>query len=196
MTVEKIKALLSRLNVPENEVVQIPELRTIIMTTNQGLDYRRDFLIFDTKNGLLKIKQYSAKGAAGRITNDFTMIDSKTMKSKHSISYCHPKYSFKKIESGDILFTVEKKTGKIKDIFEVEFATNEIIKLKSDLHYDITGEILCFTTKENYTKMIQDKIDKSLFLIYTPYSNNKADIYLDFGYILGFEAQSPLVGLS
>ena len=44
--------------------------------------------------------------------------------------------------------------------------------------------------------MVQDLVDKSLFLKYTPYTNNKFDIYLDMNALLGIELQSKLAGNS
>lgn len=195
MTGKKMLSLLNRLDLKANEMIQTPEIRTLFLTTNQGIDYHRDFIYFDTANEMIKIKQYKANGAAGRINEHFDLsADKKTLSSLGKIYYTHPKYQFRRILPGDKLFILNRADGSIeKTTYTVESAGQYQIRIDKELIFNKDTQVLCYSEDGN---MVQDLVDKSLFLKYTPYTNNKFDIYLDMNALLGIELQSKLAGNS
>jgi len=57
MTAANVKRIIDGLDIDSYIDVQTPELRTICMTTNYGIDPERDFITFDFSHSLIKIKK-------------------------------------------------------------------------------------------------------------------------------------------
>ena len=56
MTSAKMTAVLDKLGISANTETQAPLIKTILLDNNQGIDYHRDLITFDTTNELIKIK--------------------------------------------------------------------------------------------------------------------------------------------
>lgn len=197
MTAEKIKRILNGANIDYSGVVQIPELRTILLASNQGIDSRRDFIYFDFTNEMIKIKKYQPKRAAGKI-GPCEIDDTKTFISGSVLSFytSHKEYKYPVAQLGCVLFTVNKNTGNIVNQYDIIDAGLNFIQTAKPISYNKTTEYLCYSTKEDFGSMVQDEKDKSVFLKYTPMTENKYDIFLDMSYVLGFEFVSERVGNS
>lgn len=61
MTSTKMKRILTGIGITKFENAQTPEIKTICMSTNQGINPHRDFMTFDFDNELIKIKQRQLK---------------------------------------------------------------------------------------------------------------------------------------
>ena len=57
MTAANVQRILEGLGYTSFSDIQTPEIRTIFLTTNQGINPDRDFITFDFTNSLIKIKQ-------------------------------------------------------------------------------------------------------------------------------------------
>ena len=198
MTAAKIKRILNGAKIDYSGITQIPQLRTIYLASNQGIDYRRDFIYFDFANEMIKIKKYTPKRAAGRIGKCSFGDETHTWIIGNISSFYmeHKEYKYPIAQLGFILFTVNKETGAIINQYDIIDSGMNFIKTNKEIKFNPKTEFLCYSTKEDFGSMVQDEKDKSVFLKYTPMTENKYDIFLDMAYVLGFEFISERVGNS
>ena len=163
----QIEALMKSLKIEKNKLVQVPGLRTIFMSTNQGLDYHENFLYFDTENELLKMKEYKCEGRSALIKNckleEPGIIES--CFPRRLLNYCqHPYYKFRLPKVGDILFILNGNTIEYHPITKAESYFLEVENLEEIPANSIVG----YKSSEN--GLIQDVKDPKLFLKYTTLS--------------------------
>lgn len=194
MTSKKMEALLEKLGISANTEVQTPEIRTILLDNNQGVDYHRDLITFDTTNELIKIKFRYAKAVNGILLG--TIIDgdnSNILKSDGPIYSVNSKYQFRKPIEGDVVYTFDKNKKAVK-VGNIVGITKKAIILDGSMSTDDikNGLIYCSTT--DFATSEQDPGDSKLFLSYTNYSSNKFDVYLDMNRVIGFEFKTSRIG--
>lgn len=174
-----------------------PKLRTLIMTTNHGIDPHRDRITFDLSDGLIYIKQYSYTAINGKIINAVLADDKKTLTSNIGpIFIVHPVYNFRSMRNGDLIISVDKKTGATKKLAHVVSCSMTKIVLDTEISYDKNKESLCYTTDKLFENAVSEEDDYTLLFKYTPMSDNEFDICLDIDFLVGIETVNRLVGLS
>ena len=199
MTGEQIKSIFD-ISSSEKIVgpIQIPALQTIFMTTNQGIQFREDFITLDFENEILKIKKYQPFGMSGVLVN-YKFENSKLLRSKTQIYKLHKDLPFRKPKSGDKLIVFNKK-AKTKTEYNILTAGETFIELENEItNFEEINEndfSLIYVSGTYFKNCSVDIMDPTLYLIYKQYSNYKYDTYLDMGYILGFEIASAHVGNS
>lgn len=202
MTETQIKRICSSLGVVENEFIQVPLLRTILMETNQGIEYHQDFIKVNTHENFIEIKQYHPIIKSGLISpnvvidnddNDNPKCSTLKVSMPNAPIWRHDKYfSFRNSHAGDKLLRLSA-TGATLESHKIIAVNFRKIYLDSIINPLDSGESYIYLDGETTTAK-QDLLDPKLFFEYKPMSNNYADIYIQFDAITGFELVSEKVG--
>lgn len=195
MTIEQLKRIFNGERKSIDREI-FPEIRTIIMSTNQSIDCRRDHMTFDTAHNLLKIKQYKYKCVNGKIKKSSLISDDGMSISGFGPVYIiHPYYTFRAPRVGDIVFKVNKSNGITTQLAKIVSLDLDKINLDRPISYNKATESLCYSSEEFLKEAENDENDYTLFFIYSPMSDNKYDIYLDLNEVLGIDTVNGEIGL-
>lgn len=194
MTFAQVKRIFEGAGYSTTGVIQTPLIKTLVFTTNQGIDYHRDFLSFDETLNLLKIKQYNYKPING-IFADF-VIDGNNLSSSSNIARLNKFYPFRSPRVGDIVFLVDSAGTIASKTYTITWREFNSIQLDKEITNYSSDKTICYADPEFYTSAVADPLDKYLFFYYSPYTSRTADVYIDLTYFMGIEATSNHLGNS
>ena len=191
MTTSEIKRVLSGIGVNTSSdstgYIQIPELKYINMMSdgNQVIDYYTDFLNFDFKNNILRIKEKDVTGISRYFNISGAIVNGNKI-TLDAEPYTHNKFSFRKYQKGDIIYYVNKETlqrdpSKDDIIVDVDGKT---ITLKNSIQ-SLSKYYICYASTD-FSKAVLNPNDNRLALLYTDRGDTVADIYFGFRAIVGF----------
>jgi len=194
MTFAQVKRIFEGAGYSTTGIIQTPLIKTLVFTTNQGIDYHRDFISFDEDLNLMKIKQYNYKAING-IFDGFT-VSANVLKSETTISRINKFYPFRNPRVGDIVFIVDS-TGAIEaNTYTITWREFNSITLDRELTGYNSTKVICYADPELYSSAVADPLDKYLFFYYSPYTTRDADVFIDLTYFMGIEAISTHAGNS
>lgn len=194
MTTTQIKTILERLGVNYSESnIQIPQFSAILGSTNQGVDYRKDFFTFDFDAEVVKIKRYIPKAANGRVSK-FLQSGGSLRPYGPKVCLSHPVFPFRNAKSGDYVFGLNKQTLEIETEYLVLDSGVKFIVIDSDDTLNQKKYCYLYSTKDLMSAASQDPVDKSLYLVYEPLTDYDYDLVIDMNQIIGFEIRSERVG--
>ena len=190
----QIKRILSGIKLKTDERIQTPGVRALILSTNQGINHREEFLTFDTTNQFIRIKKFTNEVVSGRLSNSVS-INGSELTVNNSIYLRHSLHPFRAPKVGDIIFIVNqdgsyKETG----LTIVGTATN-YLKLSGSLTgFNKETQQLCYAHGEKFKSAVQDLETPALFFAYTQISENKDDVILNLSELIGIETNYPMLG--
>lgn len=195
MKSSQIKRILSGIGYNTDTTVQIPNIRALLMSTNQGIHHHEEFLYFDSTNNLINIKKYRYQVISGRLSNLVTVAD-RFISTKSTLYLRHNYYPFRAPRIGDIIFVIDK-DGKIVNDIKTNIVKigSSFIETRAALPKINKDEhIIVYADPDMFNTSVQDKKTPALFFKYSPVTKNKQDIYLDGAGLLGVEMYSSLSG--
>ena len=195
MKSSQIKRILSGIGYSTDTTVQIPNIRALVMSTNQGIHHHEEFLYFDSANNLINIKKYKYQVISGRLSNLVTVAD-KFISTKSTLYLRHNYYPFRAPKVRDIIFVIDK-DGKIVDGIKTNIVRigSSFIETKEALPKINKDEyVIVYADPGMFNTSVQDKKTPALFFKYSPVTKNKQDIYLNGAGLLGIEMYSSLPG--
>lgn len=196
MNNSQIRRILSGLKYSTDTRIQTPEFRALILSENQGIDYKREFITFDTENSLIRIKKFTYNVISGRISSNVT-INGQELRANNSLYLRHNLYPFRAPRIGDKIIII-KSDGKYNDSgLTIETTATNYLKLTGELTskiFDKTTDQICYADPYWFDKSVQDPVTPALFFNYTEVSNHNDDVFLDTNDLIGIEMQSSLLG--
>lgn len=194
MTSEQIKRILEGLGYHTDETIQTPEIRALILSTNQGINHRQDFVTYDSEDNLICIKRFEGSIASGRITNNLTVSGTTLTAKSGNIYLRHTSFPFRSPKVGDTVFLLDKNFKSLKKSATIVSCSQNQISLSTELTIDLENNIIVYADSKMIGEAVQDAQFKGIFFEYDSLTNNSADIYLEGDGLLGIEMQSELLG--
>ena len=196
MTSAKMTAVLDKLGISANTETQAPLIKTILLDNNQGIDYHRDLITFDTTNELIKIKFRTAEAVNGCLVGTEIDGDNGTiLKSEGAIYSENNKFPFRRPLIGDTVYGFDKNNKAVKKGI-ITAVGKKFIVLDTGLKKEDLTNGLIYCSESKFATSEQDPLDNKLFLTYKNYSSNKYDVYLDMNKVIGFELRTSRLGNS
>lgn len=195
MNVSQIKRILNGMGYNSDTMIQAPEIRALIMSTNQGIHHHEEFIHFDSKDNLINLKKYDFSVISGRLSNMITVAD-RFISSKSTLYLRHNYYPFRAPRIGDTVMIIDK-DGNILSGSKTTIAKvgGNFIETRSALpKFDKDKHMIIYAETEKIDHAVQDKKTPALFFTYTPKSENEFDVYLDGEGLLGIEMYSAVTG--
>jgi hypothetical protein len=189
MKSSQITRILSGMGISGTTGLQVPAFKTIVLTTNHGVDYNNDIITFDTANSLTKIKSFRCKAINGRFSNRWTKIENGLVFPDDiiNLSVQHKWYPFRNARVGDIVLIVRNGELLSSPMTTISSVSYNKVLFKDDIDIQ-SGDIILYVDPVGYnTHPVSDPLDPSLLLSKTPLSKYQYDIYLDTEEIIGFE---------
>ena len=185
MTENQITRILDGMGISGLSGLQLPSVRTLVLTTNQGIEYNQDVITFDTANDLVKIKSFKCEGISGRFDDNWEETDTGI---KFNKVLAHRWYPFRDPKKGDIIFIV--RNGELANlttsIAKIDAENRIVFEDEIDLR---RNDIICYADPIAFANNpVADPTDPSLLLKKTPISDNAFDTYLDMNELVGIES--------
>ena len=187
MKSNQITRILSGMGINETTNLQVPGFRTIVLTTNHGVDYNNDIITFDTANSLTKIKSFRCRAINGCFSNNWTKIKN-GIRFNNTINpfLQHKWYPFRNAKVGDVILCV--RNGQIlSSTTTIKSVSSSNVIFADDIDIQ-TGDTILFADPIEYNNHpVNDPLDPLLLLSKTPISKFPYDVCLDSTEIIGFE---------
>lgn len=194
MTGEQIKRIISGLGYNVSERLQMPEVRALILSTNQGMNYKSEFVTFDSDNELIRIKKFKHTVVSGRLSNSVA-INKSELTVNNSIYLRHSIYPFRAPRIGDRILIINEDGSYTDTKLQIIATATNYIKLSGELkNFNRIKQQLCYIDGESFNSAVQDPEVGALFFVYTPISEHTDDVILDLADLMGIEMTSPLLG--
>lgn len=195
MKISQIKRIINGLGQSTDTTIQVPEIRSLIFSTNQGIHHHEEFLYIDSTDNLINIKKYNFRVISGRLSNLITVAD-KFISSKSTLYLRHNYYPFRAPKIGDTIMVIDK-NGKILDGSKtvIDKISSNFIEIRNAFpKFNKDEHIVVYADTELLESSVQDKKTPALFFVYTPKTENEFDVYLDGETLIGIEMYSALAG--
>lgn len=191
MKQSQIKRILTGAGYKEDERFQCPEINTLILSTNQGINHLKEFLTFDSTNEMIFIKKYNCKLISGKFSKNIK-IDGSCISSITQFPAVIKPQAFRYPLPKDKLLIVKKDDSVVDTGLEIITNGNMNIWLSGNFNSDLynpSEDELVYVDPTDYPNSIKNKKFRTSFIVYKEDTQNPEDIYLDVDELVGIKMQ-------